>query len=158
MDEIGAAAEFDADVVFTPERLRAQQQQIARRIEHVRRAARVISFPQHGPASRPARMWPRLPRFAAAAAAAGLFVGVALGALVGGPWRLWPADSRSAAASSPRAAVVAPLAADLTLAPDASPDDAFWAEFELLLDRPLTRELQPLDQLTPRVRDVVNAR
>ena len=33
-------------------------------------------------------------------------------------------------------------------------DDAFWSEFELMLDRPGTHELQTFDALTPRARDV----
>ena len=35
----------EADAVFTPERLREQQLQIVKRLEHVGRQARVISFP-----------------------------------------------------------------------------------------------------------------
>jgi hypothetical protein len=161
MDELGVAADLDAEAIFTPERLRAQQQQIARRIEHVGRAARVISFPHHGPSVRHDRVWHRLPRFAAAAAAAGLFVGVALGALLGGPWRLWSSEGGRAGVS-PRAPITAPLTArDMNLLPEPATqaaDDVFWAELEMLLDRPLTRELQPLDQLTPRVRDVASVR
>ena len=45
MDTLRSEGDAEADDVFTPERLRAQQQQIARRIEHVGRPARVISFP-----------------------------------------------------------------------------------------------------------------
>ena len=45
MDALRQEGEAEADAVFTPERLRQQQQQIARRLEHVGRAARVISFP-----------------------------------------------------------------------------------------------------------------
>ena len=43
MDTLRREGDADADAVFTPERLRAQQQQIARRIEQVGRPARVIS-------------------------------------------------------------------------------------------------------------------
>jgi hypothetical protein len=73
--------EAEADAVFTADRLRAQQQHIERRLAHVGRPARVISFPGqfvrrtiHASTSRTA------PRWMAAAAAAGLFIGVALGA------------------------------------------------------------------------------
>ncbi|HKB13537.1 MAG TPA: hypothetical protein VKD69_22880, partial [Vicinamibacterales bacterium] len=45
MDGLRRDGDADADIVFTAERLRAQQQQIARRIEHVGHPARVISFP-----------------------------------------------------------------------------------------------------------------
>jgi len=46
MDELRADADEATNAVFTPERLRAQQQHIERRIEHVGHAARVISFPR----------------------------------------------------------------------------------------------------------------
>ena len=65
--------------LFTPDHLRAQQQQIARRIEHVGRPARVLNFPgasvrrHHPTPRRRARRRAGLPR----RAAAGLFVGVA---------------------------------------------------------------------------------
>ena len=45
MDRLRAEADAETDAVFTPDRLRAQQQQIARRLEHLGRPARVISFP-----------------------------------------------------------------------------------------------------------------
>jgi anti-sigma factor RsiW len=45
MDGLRRDGEAEADAIFTPERLRAQQQQIARRIASVGRAARVLSFP-----------------------------------------------------------------------------------------------------------------
>ena len=69
---------------FTPERLRAQQQQIARRLEHVGRAGARHQLPgPHAPRAAehvdpPAHAARRA--LVAAAAAAGLFVGVALGA------------------------------------------------------------------------------
>ena len=50
MDDLRRDGETEADAIFTPDRLRAQQQQIARRIEHVGRAPRVISFPSHSAA------------------------------------------------------------------------------------------------------------
>src|SRR5262252_4578315 len=81
MDGLAAEAAAESDAVFTPERLRAQQQQILRRIEHVGRPARVISFPSHFPADRSQHQAPHAPsRWIAGAAAAGLFIGVALGA------------------------------------------------------------------------------
>src|SRR5919202_1212118 len=81
MNTLRAEGQAEADAIFTPERLRAQQQQIARRIEHAARPARVISFPGHfvrrtisASTSRTA------PRWVAAAAAAGLLIGIAVGA------------------------------------------------------------------------------
>ena len=78
----GAAREGDAeaDAIFTPERLRAQQQQIARRLEHVGRAGARHQLSRAGSSRRTHRRARRrapAPRWIAAAAAAGLFVGVA---------------------------------------------------------------------------------
>jgi len=155
MDKLRAEADADADAVFTPERLRAQQEHIERRLEHVGRAARVISFPHHGAGERhEAPPHSRL-RFVAAAAA-GLFIGVALGASFGWQWRVWPAQNFSDSGSAgARQALVTPVASrDTNLSPEMAADDAFWSEFELMLDRPGTRELQMFDALTPRARDV----
>ena len=81
MDGLQHDGEAEADAIFTPERLHQQQQQIERRIALAGRPARVISFPGRfvrrtitGSGARTA------PRWIAAAAAAGLFVGVAVGA------------------------------------------------------------------------------
>ena len=81
MDALRKDGEVEADAIFTPERLRVQQQQIARRIALVRRPARVLSFPGRIVRRTIAASTSRTPpRWVAAAAAAGLFVGVALGA------------------------------------------------------------------------------
>jgi len=45
MDTVRSEAELETDAIFTPERLRLQQEQIARRIEHANRSGRVITFP-----------------------------------------------------------------------------------------------------------------
>jgi anti-sigma factor RsiW len=73
-------ADAELDEAFSPERMRAQQQEIARRLESVGRAARVISFPGRLAARQANTSTARLAtRWVAAAAAAGLFVGVAAG-------------------------------------------------------------------------------
>ena len=82
MDGLRREGDAEADALFTPERLRAQQRQIARRLALVGRPARVISFPgrvvRRTIAASTSRTAPR--RIAAAAAAAGLLLGAALGA------------------------------------------------------------------------------
>jgi hypothetical protein len=80
LDGVRADARADADEAFPPERLAAQQAQILRRLETIGRPARVIAFPRFtGPVSagHPGRQ-----RWIAAAAAAGLVVGIGLGRLV----------------------------------------------------------------------------
>jgi hypothetical protein len=145
----------EADEIFTHERLVAQQSEIVRRLD-AQRSAKVISFPGHVTqqiASTSSRV---APRWLAAAAAAGLFVGVAVGGMILSPvWgdrptliqlaRVKPAP-RVAPLSAPRvAAPVAPVAAD---------DDAFLMELEFALQHPRTRELQAFDALTPHVREI----
>jgi hypothetical protein len=159
MDALRADGETATDAIFTPERLRAQHQQIARRIEHVGRSARVISFPGRlvhrtltGSTSRTA------PRWAAAAAAAGLFVGVGLGA---GGYQ-WGAHARAARQTvtgiTGRASRLTPVAVHLSGPPDTAADDAFLSELEIALERPHTHELRAFDAFTPHVREIRDAR
>ena len=156
MDGLRRDGEAEADAIFTPERLRAQQQQIARRIASVGRAARVLSFPgrlvqrtMDASASRRARSW------AAAAAAAGLFIGVAVGASY--EWRAQTRNGQfvtdTARARAPR---LAPVATRGTA--DVAADEAFLSDLEVALERPHTRVLQAFDALTPHVREISDQR
>ena len=146
MDLVRQEGETEADVVFTPERLRQQQLQIAHRIEHVGRAARVISFPgRFVHRTMTASATPSAPRWIAAAAAAGLFIGAALGASYGWGARgaYVPGDRR-----------MTPVATRGTTPGEVAADDAFLSELELALERPHTRELRAFDALTPHVREI----
>ena len=157
MDAVRADGEAEADAIFTPERLRAQQQHIARRVEHVGRAARVISFPRQFVSRSIAGSTPHsVPRWIAAAAAAGLLLGLALGASYEWEWKArTPRFARSAQTGSARPAAFTPLATrGSDPAPAVAPDDAFLSELEVMLDRPRTTELQPFDVLTPHVREI----
>ena len=158
LDTLRTEGIAEADAVFTPERLRAQQQNIAQRIAHIGRPARVISFPAQlvrrtiaGSASRTA------PRWIAAAAAAGLFVGVALGASYE-----WNAHLRSArqilAGDAALTTRLLPVAARGNAPAEVAADDAFLSELEIALERPRTRELQAFDALTPHVREISDQR
>jgi len=147
MDLVRQEGETDADAVFTPERLRRQQMQIARRIEHVGRAARVISFPgRFVRRTITASATPSATRWVAAAAAAGLFIGVALGASYG-----WGARGGYPLAGDRR---MMPVATRGTTPGEVATDDAFLSELELALERPHTRELRAFDALTPHVREI----
>jgi hypothetical protein len=156
MDTLRRDGDAEADAIFTPERLRIQQQQILRRMSLVGRPARVLSFPGRlvrrtidASTSRTA------PRWAAAAAAAGLFVGVAVGASF--PWSRPVARQRPAVQSSAslRPAGVGTAGRDTI---EIAPDDAFLSDLEIALERPHTRELQAFDALTPHVREVRDQR
>lgn len=159
MDTLRAEAEGEADDVFTTERLRAQQQHIARRLEAMARPARVISFPGQAVRRSFASSATRTaPRWAAAAAAAGLFIGIALGASY-----QWDAHIRGGAPSVARggagsraAGQLAPVATRGSDKSDVPTDDAFLSDLEIALERPHTRELMAIDAFTPHFREIRN--
>jgi hypothetical protein len=145
MDGVRAEGDAEADAAFTPERLRAQQQQIARRMEAVGRPARVLSFPSRVVQGTIRASTLRSPRWTAAAAAAGLFLGIALGATY--EWDSHPrpsAPAMTARAAAPKLDVAA--------------DEDFMSELELALDRPHTRELAAFDAFTPHFREIRGTR
>jgi hypothetical protein len=156
MDTLRAEADAELDDLFPAERLRAQQQQIARRLEHLGHAARVIAFPGHPPGHAavvaPARL---AARWVAAAAAAGLFLGIGLG----GYWHSSaPRRVPVAASVTPQSAAKASVVS-LTVPEDDPADsfeihDQFLSEVEVAMERPHTPELAVLDELTPHVRGV----
>src|SRR5581483_7682267 len=96
-------------------------------------------------------------RWTAAAAAAGLFLGIALGASYEWDWRARPARAARSASvvqsDSSKIALMPTATRGSDPAPSAATDDAFLSELETMLDRPRTTELQPLDVLTPHVRE-----
>jgi hypothetical protein len=159
MERLRDDADAETEAEFPAERLVVQHQQILRRIEQVNRLARVITFPGRELAS-DAHPGSRLtPRWVAAAAAAGLFIGVAVGGYLT-PARLY--RSAQVQATAPPAMAVqrqTPSSAVLvsgTPSPDSSDDDTFLMELELALARPHTLELQPFDAMTPHIQDVDN--
>jgi len=182
MDSVRNEGESAADAVFTPERLRQQQQQIARRIEHLGRPARVLSFPQQLVRHTMTASAPRsMLRWIAGAAAAGLFVGIALGASYG-----WQSRGRLNGFSNLAGSDQSSFGRGLTLAranrpaplrvvgsagdghplaargadpdPDTAADDAFLSDLDVALERPRTRELRAFDAFTPHVREVRDVR
>jgi anti-sigma factor RsiW len=159
MDQTRADAEAEADEAFPAERLRVQQQQILRRLEHVHRSARVISFPSREASAGSRAVAHLTPRWLAGAAAAGLFIGVAVGGYLA-PEHFRTATARQAPTEVPAMSVQqrpAPTSVRVgNTEADAPDDDAFLIELELALARPHTRELQPFDAMTPHVRDIEN--
>ncbi|HUK33357.1 MAG TPA: hypothetical protein VLV86_05580 [Vicinamibacterales bacterium] len=164
LNTVSEDAETDVDVLFPPERLRQQQQDIARRLELVGRAARVIMFPGRSSAAagqKPRRSATRMAtRWVAAAAAAGLFVGVAAGTAFNfvpgfdfvnnGHRPVVTARARQIGTSSPsHLSSPAVSTADVV-----DTDDRFMSDLESVLDRPQTSELVAFDALTPHVREI----
>jgi hypothetical protein len=159
MDTLRREGDAEADAVFSASRLRAQQEQIAHRVALIGRPARVITFPARlvrktitASASRTA------PRWIAAAAAAGLFIGVAVGASYQFRFTGSPARGRQSFlvrdGASARASRVTAIPARSSGPADIAADDAFLSDLEIALDRPHTRELQAFDELTPHVREI----
>lgn len=162
MNGMRAEADAELDTVFPPDRMAAQEQQILRRLEHAHRSARVLSFPARE-VSQPSRtaLMPA-PRWLVAAAAAGLFIGVAVGGYLG-PDRFHGGavspvtTAASARPMSVQSAPASPAAVRVSTTQTSEPvidDEAFLAQLELALERPQTRELAAFDALTPHVRDL----
>jgi hypothetical protein len=159
MDALRRDGESEADAIFTPERLRLQQQQIARRIALVRRPARVLSFPGRIVRRTIAASTSRTPpRWVAAAAAAGLFVGVAVGASFQWRSQLQGRPGLLSDTARARAVRLGPVSTRGTSPADIASDDAFLSDLEIALERPHTRELQAFDALTPHVRGISDQR
>ena len=168
MDDVRVNAQLETDAVFTPDRLDTQRQSIARRLASVSHAARVLAFPSQTQTSSSTGMR-FAPRWLAAAAAAGLVVGVGVGVFFDARARGFrptvatampiaaPAPGQTpAAATQPLAAPKSETPVPTTVSdPDASDDDAaFMAELQMAFERPGARELMALDATTPRVRDI----
>jgi len=172
LDEVRANAELETDRVFTPERLDVQKQLIARRVASINHAARVLAFPAQAQQSSATGLR-FAPRWLAAAAAAGLFVGGGVGVFFDAQARGFrpaiatatpatsspsattpaaPAASAAPATTKPEAQSVAPAAT--VSEPDDSDDSAFMSELQMAFERPGTRELLAYDALTPHVRDL----
>ena len=159
MNALRRDGDAEADAIFTPERLRQQQQQIVRRIALVGRRARVLSFPGRivrrtieASGSRSA------PRWVAAAAAAGLFVGVVVGASFQRRSQVMGRQTFLSDAARGRGPRMTPVATRGTGQADVASDDTFLSDLEIALERPHTRELQAFDALTPHVREIRDTR
>jgi hypothetical protein len=142
-------ATAQADQHFSAERLAAQHALIFRRLEAAERPARVIAFPRF---ARPlTSRTSHASRWIAAAAAAGLIVGVGVGQLM---------DLRhSFTAQTPSNAQVrvnipaAPIGDLGVQTVSATRDEAFLSELDASLSRAGVPELRALDAFTPRAGD-----
>jgi hypothetical protein len=143
---VSEAATIEADAAFPPERLAAQHARILQRIEQDGRPARVIAFPATQPAEqRPLRNRPAA-RWIAAAAAAGLAVGLLAGHLA----HDLPSFGRPARPTMVGTTAARPAAQPALRAVAASMnDEEFLGEIENALDRSAFSTLQVLNDLTP---------
>jgi hypothetical protein len=144
-----ASAEADADAVFSEAVLDRQRAHILRRVEQQGHPARVLRFPVSPSGLAGARSVAR--QWVAAAAAAGLLVGIAAG-------RFLPAQRGTSSARSAAAARLAP-ATQTTAAPSGVSDprhdldEAFLVDLEMAAASPRIEPLQALDAMTPRIND-----
>jgi len=124
------------DARITPARLDRQLDIITRRLEGT--SGRVLPFPTAAPRPAPA---PSLRRWVAAAAAAGLIIGLGAGRLIG------PGGEPVA---SWRAATVGP-GQHTRSGVQQETDEQMLVEIDAALTRSRTKEFRALDELTPRV-------
>ena len=155
LDDARADAIDEADEVFPAERLAAQQAQILRRLEALERPARVIAFPrfrQPGPPPAADRSdgLRRPPPPASSSAWAPASCWTSAGASSA---RFRRTSRQSADAASARAPAARSSRSAL------SSDDAFlYDDSDAASTSPSVEALQALDALTPRVRDLDQAR
>jgi hypothetical protein len=139
----------EADEHFSAERLVAQQAQIFRRLEAAERPARVIAFPKY---TQPlTSRTSHASRWIAAAAAAGLIVGVGVGQLMDLRHSLTVANSPAVQTrvAPPAGARRDPRVQTLS----GTRDEAFLSELDASLSRSAVPELRALDAFTPRAGD-----
>jgi len=157
LDRMRDDACAEADEAFTPERLAAQQTQVFRRLEALERPARVIAFPRFG---RPMTATQgNAQRWVAAAAAAGLVIGLAAGQLFDirrtftRPTVQPQSTNARLTPSSSAGAAVATQAAPVSTA-----DEALFVGGDANRSYVRISTLKPMDDITPRARDVEQSR
>ena len=146
MNGLRREAVVEADEHFPAERLAAQQAHILRRIEAAERPARVIAFPTFARPMSPGTSHAR--RWIAAAAAAGLIVGLGVGQLMdlrhSVPGSLASSDFRRPEAAR-QVSTIQPVSASVN-----DNDAAFMADVDRSLSHNSLTQLHALDAITPR--------
>ena len=148
----------EADEVFGETRLAAQRDAIGRRLDEGTRGGRVVPFP--GAAQRQERSLVSRPiaRWIAAAAAAGLIIGLSVGRLA------MPGGSSPSYAPRTAHVVPSPASSGVQVRPtvytpsDAASDEAFLTAVDLAAARQRIAALSALDAMTPHAREAVLAR
>jgi hypothetical protein len=157
LERIHDDARSEAEDAFPPERLAAQQAQVMRRLEALEHPARVIAFPRF---ARPVTSTQgHMQRWVAAAAAAGLVIGLAAGQFFDIRHVLTPARPQ---ASTQNARFVPPPPAGGTSvvpvsAPSVSDETLFFGADPARTSERLSM-LRSIDDITPRARDLERPR
>ena len=150
-DDVAASIEAEVDAHFSDARFARQHARILAQLQHDGRPARIIAFPAghtHEPiVSRTSS--PR--RWIAAAAAAGLIVGVLAGRLGYDHSLLRPMSGRTIATRAAQPAEIRAADGVGTIREVAATvsDDEFLSQLEFASIGPAAAALQPLDELTP---------
>ncbi len=147
LDGLRREAEADCEAALSPARLAAGRRRVRRRVRRAagRDGARVLPFP--GPARPRPAVAARSRWWLGAAAAAGLFIGLAVGRFDAG-LGLGGADASAGI-------VTAGNATERAADPEShAGDELFLEELERVLASPSIPVLAPLDELTPRLAEV----
>jgi len=143
------AAASDADAACAEDRLARQRERILRRIDALQTGPKVLPFPAATPHGHGAAQPRVIRRWVAAAAVAGLLVGLGAGRLV---FRSGDAGSAAVTARRDVAATASPVRPAPTIrALHVEPgvtDDQFLSEIELATAAPRTRELRAIYAFT----------
>jgi hypothetical protein len=148
-DDAREAAVADAEAACTADRMDRQRERILRRIDTMQSGPKVLPFPAAGQTGHAAPQPRVLRRWVAAAAAAGLLVGLATGRMVfnGGTVTTADASRQVAPASAPASARQVPTMRSLHVEPSVN-DEEFLSEIELATAAPRTRELRAIYAIT----------
>lgn len=159
LDRLRNDAVEEADEAFSSEKLAVQQAHIFRRLEAMERPARVIAFPRFAHPSSAQHSNAR--RWIAAAAVAGLVIGLAGGQVIDLRRRVaGPSSSFTSTTSAPRGASDRVVEAGSYHTVSLTYDEAVLMDVsaESTAYAPMPEPLRALDGLTPRARDYVNSR
>jgi hypothetical protein len=148
LTDVDDAATIQADAAFPAERLARQQARILHKLELDGRPGRVIAFPAGSSHDTFSLRTRRTSRWVAAAAAAGLIIGLAAGHLT----HDFSSVRRPLIAQTVVRQQVAGTAM-MDVAPVVT-DDEFLGQIEAAVDRGGPAALRPLDVLTPRAWEV----
>ncbi len=146
LDAAADAVEADADAVFAPERMAHQRERILRRIDSHAQRARVLTFPASSMTMRGTAHARPVVRWVAAAALAGLMIGIGAGRMFDGR-RLFNGSQSTARLTTVRPAADSPARGQATQRPAIS-DEQFLSELNDAVAGPRTPELEVLDALT----------
>lgn len=153
LERLRQDAASEADEAFSPARLDAQRARIMERLEGQADAPRVIPFPASQARLDRAVIHRPISRWIAAAAAAGLLVGVMAGRM--SDWSARPANSPSAAVAQSVRAPVVDAPETMTDSPSVEAregDELMLSEIDAAVRTQRIAALSALDEMTPHLR------